>query len=86
MHTVQQQGNTLNQSPNYSFEPLLSDAQAAELLSIHPKTLQRLAREGAIPAHRIGRYWRYRASELDNWLNSAVHSGQPIRSREQEKA
>jgi excisionase family DNA binding protein len=51
------------------FERLLDDEQAAALLGIHPKTLQRLARTGHVPAHRIGRFWRYRASELDAWLH-----------------
>ena len=50
------------------FEPLLSDAQAGELLGLHPKTVQRMARRGEIPAIRIGRYWRFRASELNAWL------------------
>ncbi len=50
------------------FEPLLDDQQAATLLGVHAKTLQRYARTGRIPAHRIGRFWRYRASELDLWL------------------
>ena len=57
-----------------SFEPLLDDGQAAELLGIHPKTLQRLARMGEIPAHRVGRFWRYRASELDAWLRGPMNS------------
>jgi len=52
------------------FEPLLSDAQAGELLGLHPKTVQRMARCGEIPAIRIGRYWRFRASELNSWLES----------------
>lgn len=52
------------------FEPLLDDQQAAALLGIHAKTLQRLARTGRIPAHRVGRFWRYRVSELDLWLRS----------------
>ena len=57
------------------FEPLLDDKQAAALLGgIHPKTLQRMAREGAVPAYRVGRHWRYRASELDKWLKSGAHS------------
>jgi excisionase family DNA binding protein len=56
------------------FEPLLDDEQAAVLLGIHPKTLQRLARTGQIPAHRIGRFWRYRASELDAWLRRSGSS------------
>ena len=52
------------------FEPLLSDAQAGELLGLHPKTVQRMARAGEIPAIRIGRYWRFRASELNAWLET----------------
>jgi excisionase family DNA binding protein len=51
------------------FEPLLDDERAAEFLGgIHPKTLQRMARRGEVPAYRVGRFWRYRASELDDWL------------------
>ena len=62
------------------FEPLLNDRQAAALLGgIHPKTLQRLARGCQIPAYRLGRFWRYRASELDIWLRSRAQSaGQPV--------
>jgi excisionase family DNA binding protein len=63
------------------FEPLLDDRQASSLLGgIHPKTLQRLARTGQIPAYRVGRFWRYRASELDSWLQCRLNSGsQPAR-------
>jgi excisionase family DNA binding protein len=57
------------------FEPLLDDHEASALLGgIHPKTLQRLARSGQVPAYRVGRFWRYRASELDSWLRSKVNS------------
>lgn len=65
------------------FEPLLDDESAARLLGgVHIKTLQRWARNGEIPSFRVGRYWRYRASQLDAWLlsQSALHSeGQPVR-------
>lgn len=50
------------------FEPLLSDTQASELLGLHAKTVQRMARRGQIPAYRVAKYWRYRASELSAWL------------------
>jgi excisionase family DNA binding protein len=51
------------------FEPLLNDEQAAKFLGgIHKTTLQRMARKGEIPAYRIGRFWRYRASELNQYL------------------
>jgi excisionase family DNA binding protein len=51
-----------------TFEPLLSDAQVGEMLSLHPKTVQRLARTGELPAIRVGRYWRFRASSLNEWI------------------
>lgn len=54
-------------------EPLMSDAEAAQFLGgLHPKTVQRMARRGKLPAYRIGRYWRFRASELSAWL--VLHS------------
>ncbi len=54
---------------NQSYEPLLNDAQAGKFLGgLHPKTVQRMARRGELPSYRIGKYWRYRASELNHWL------------------
>ena len=62
------------------FEPLLSDVEAGNLLGLHPKTVQRLARRGELPAVHIGRYWRYRASALNRWVE--VNSNrQPLTER-----
>src|ERR1700693_4718144 len=49
------------------FERLVDSREAAALLQIHPKTLQRLARKGEIRAMRIGKLWRFRTSDLDAW-------------------
>ena len=51
------------------FEPLLNSHQAAALLRIHHKTLQKIARRGEIHGTHIGKMWRFRASDLDEWLN-----------------
>lgn len=56
------------------FEPLLDTREAAALLGIHPKTLQRLARSGKVPSVRIGKSWAFRASGLDSWLRSKLAS------------
>ena len=56
------------------FEPTLNSQQAAALLQIHPKTLQKMARQGRVPAHQIGDLWRFRASDLDEWLRNEVSS------------
>ena len=57
-----------------AFERVLNTDEAAALLQIHPKTLQKMAREGVVPAFRIGDLWRFRASALDAWLRSGVSS------------
>jgi len=38
------------------------------LLRIHPKTLQRMARSGQVAGIQIGKLGRFRASELNKWL------------------
>ncbi len=56
------------------FERLLDSDEAASLLKIHPKTLQRMAREGRIAAIQIGKLWRFRASALDDFLRQKMAS------------
>ena len=58
-----------------SFEPLLSSDEAAALLKIHPKTLQRMARRGEITGIQIGKLWRFRASVLNEWIKSRSMAG-----------
>jgi excisionase family DNA binding protein len=48
-------------------ERLLDSTEAAQLLRIHPKTLQRMARKGQIPAMQIGKLWRFSGSALLLW-------------------
>lgn len=52
----------------YVPEPLLDSDQAAKRLQIHPKTLQRYARQGYIKGFHIGTMWRFRASDIENWI------------------
>jgi excisionase family DNA binding protein len=58
-----------------SFEPLIDSANAAELLKVHRKTLERMALRGEVPGHKVGKFWRFRCSELDAWWRSRVQSG-----------
>ena len=65
------------------FEPLLTAEEASLHLRIHPKTLQRKARIGEIPGYLMANRWFFRASELDEWLKTRIHSGsQSIRTNE----
>jgi excisionase family DNA binding protein len=53
-------------------EALLDSDQAAAILQLHPKTLQRMARRREIRALQIGKVWRFRASVLDEWIQQKL--------------
>lgn len=44
---------------------------AAEYLNIKPVTLRKWIKEKKnLPAHQIGKLWKFKRSELDEWVNS----------------
>lgn len=55
-------------SPARQFEPLIDSREAAALLRIHHKTLERKARSGEVHGYQIAGRWYFRASELEAWL------------------
>jgi len=61
--------------PVTEFEPLLDSVEAAALLRIHPKTLQKMARRGVIQGRHIGKCWRFRVSDLNEWLWRPENAG-----------
>lgn len=50
-------------------EPLLDSRQAAAMLKIHPRTLQRLVHRGEIGAVHVGKLWRFKVSALEEWID-----------------
>ena len=63
--------------PVIEFEPLLDAVEAAALLRMHPKTLKKKAHLGEIPGRRVGKYWRFRVSDLNDWVRSQESERQP---------
>jgi excisionase family DNA binding protein len=45
-------------------------SDVAEYLGLHELTVRRLAREGAIPALKLGRQWRVKRDLLEKWIDS----------------
>lgn len=42
--------------------------EVAEYLNIHPLTVHRYAREGKIPAFKIGTDWRFHKKYIARWI------------------
>lgn len=51
---------------------VMTSVEAAEYLKMHVKTVCRLAKEGKIPARKVGSEWRFLRSVLDNWLAESL--------------
>ena len=55
---------------------MLTIAQVAHYLKLHELTVRRLAREGELPAFKVGRQWRIKRNLLDEWI--ADRSGKGV--------
>ena len=75
------QPSSVSDSAPPTVEPYVDCKRAAEFLAFDSKTVQRLSREGKIPAHpvltgslNLRHTWRYKLSELDEWARSRRNS------------
>lgn len=48
---------------------IMTPHEAAEYLNLHVRTIYRLAKNGKLPGHKVGRSWRFRKDALDKWLS-----------------
>ena len=51
-------------------QEIMTSDEAARYLRIGTVTLKKKAREGSIPAAKIGRAWRFQKRDLDSWLDA----------------
>ena len=49
---------------------ILEAKEVAEYLHLHLFTVHKLAREGKLPAFKIGNDWRFKRSSLEEWIES----------------
>lgn len=58
--------------------PLLTAEQVAERLRVPQTWVYRAAREGALPSVRCGRYRRFDAEDVDEWIASQKRNGEAV--------
>lgn len=47
---------------------ILTVQQAAQYLQVNPETVRKAARSGRLRASRVGRRWRIRQKDLNEWV------------------
>jgi excisionase family DNA binding protein len=58
----------------HHIEPYIDAEQAARILGLHPRTVRLWAKQGKLPARKLGSLWKFRVSWLDEWMNSGLES------------
>ena len=53
-------------------ERWLSVDEIAEHLGISRETIYRWLEKRKVPAHRLGKLWKFKASEIDEWVRSGT--------------
>lgn len=45
--------------------------EAAEYLGVKPVTIRSwIKKDNGLPAHKVGKFWKFKKSELDEWIKS----------------
>ena len=58
---------TVNAAPSYQ-EPWISVIEAAAHLGVKRDTLYKWLDRKDVPAHKVGRLWKFKLSEIDAWV------------------
>lgn len=70
--------NERSRAQDLGYELPLTTREAGAYVGLHPKTVERMARAGEIPAHPVSgvrrKTWKLYASELDAWVRTKVDS------------
>jgi len=56
-------------------EPWVLLEEIAEYLKVSTDTIHRWIRAKKIPAHKIGRMWRFKVAEVDDWVRAGKVAG-----------
>ena len=64
---------------------LLTLPEVAKILDLAERTIYLWSQEGKLPAFKLGSAWRYRADEIEAWLETQRRAGSPTSSRKSRK-
>ncbi len=44
--------------------------QVAQYLGVNKDTIRNWIKRNSVPAHKVGKLWKFKKSELDEWIKS----------------
>lgn len=64
-------------------DDILTIEEVAKYLRVSERTVYDWAQKGEIPAGKIGTVWRFKKSEIENWVNERLTSSQKLAEQKQ---
>lgn len=58
---------------------ILTIEQAAEMLQVSVRTIQRMVKDGKIPGRQVGSQWRFDRDQLREWVRCEIEVPEPPR-------
>jgi len=55
--------------------PILTTAEVARYLRVHPSTIYRLLKSKELPAFKVGSDWRFNREQIDKFVSASTHLG-----------
>jgi excisionase family DNA binding protein len=55
-------------SANSKQPTIMTVREVADYLRMHEMTIYRMARQGEIPAYKVGNRWRFNRGRIEEWL------------------
>jgi excisionase family DNA binding protein len=52
-------------------------SELAKYLRLHEQTVYKMAKEGRLPAYKVGNRWRFEKSTIDIWLREQRNGASP---------
>ena len=62
----------------------LSVDEISEYLGVSKETIYRWLDKKKIPSHRVGKFWRFKTSEVDNWIINGSAASEAVDNRKVE--
>lgn len=47
---------------------IMTVSELAKYLRLHEQTVYKMAKEGRVPAYKVGNRWRFKKDTIDDWL------------------
>lgn len=60
---------------------IMTISEVADYLRIPKSTLYKLCQGGNIPASKVGKHWRFRKDEIDQWFKKIRNNNQGTKDR-----